>query len=701
MAGVAGRRGRWLVAASVAVALIGGSLAYRVSLRMDAEPASLAEAPARSELAPEEAREAAREKAREEALSDESAAFTAPQGLRRATASGERAGDTAVGDTAVVEQEPIPASPDSGIPDPVTAKPADDWDPNLEAFIAPESDTVVVLEDGLEVRYPAGTLYVAGARRDQAAAEQERTEAPSAAPQEGLAQAQVPSEALLEAPRRMRQAPEARVGAAAKSRAYVVAPPSTGGTTEPNDQPYGDMFFESYGVNPFIDTEDDNLSTFGLDVDTASYTMARGYLEGGHLPPPPSVRVEEMVNFFDYGDAPPRRGDFAITAEGAPTPFAEGPRYRLLRFNVRGREISTAERLPATLIFVVDVSGSMQRENRLGLVKRSLGLLLDQLRPDDRVGLVVYGSQGDVLLEPTGDLEAIRSAIERLQPRGSTNAEEGLVLGYGLAERYFREGAINRLVLCSDGVANVGRTGPDSILTRIGTAAEGGIELTTVGFGMGNYNDVLMEQLADRGDGNYAYVDTLDEARRVFVENLTGTLQTIAREAKIQVEFNPEVVSRYRLLGYENRDIADELFRDDTVDAGEIGAGHSVTALYEIKLRDGGRARAELATLRLRYHSMAVEEVVETAQSLRVGDLEDSWEEASAALRLASVVAEYAEILRRSFWAKQSDPEELFRRAQRVSAEFAGDIEVADFVSLVGRAARLVPPPPEAGPLED
>ncbi len=472
-------------------------------------------------------------------------------------------------------------------------------------------------------------------------------------------------------------------------------PPSTGGTTEPNDQPFGDTFFKSYGVNPFIDTEDDNLSTFAMDVDTGSYTVARGYLARGHLPPSEAIRVEEMVNFFDYGDAPPTGeapggSDFAIQAEGAPTPFGEGPAYRLVRFNVRGRVVDAADRKPATLVFVVDVSGSMAREDRLGLVKQSLGLLLDQLRPDDRVGLVVYGSVGRVLLEPTGDRERIRSAIGQLGSGGSTNAEEGLVLAYDLAERHLRPGAINRIVLCSDGVANVGRTGPDSILARIGASAERGIELTTVGFGMGNYNDILMEQLADRGDGNYAYVDSLDEARRVFVENLTGTLQTIARDAKIQVEFNPEAVSRYRLLGYENRDVADELFRDDSVDAGEIGAGHSVTALYEIKLRDGARRRANLATLRLRYQPAEGGEVVETSRTLTRRDLAPSWEKASAGLQLASVVAEYAEILRHSYWAREGDLAEVLARAQSASAGFLGDVDVAEFVGLVGKAARLV-----------
>ncbi len=466
-------------------------------------------------------------------------------------------------------------------------------------------------------------------------------------------------------------------------------PPSTGGTAEPNDQPYGDMFFRSYGVNPFIDVEDDPLSTFGLEVDTGSYTVARSYLERGHLPPPEAVRVEEFLNFFDYGDPPPAEGDFAIRAEGAPTPFGEGERYYLLRFGLRGRQVAAADRRPAVLTFVVDVSGSMDREDRLELVKRALGLLLDQLGPEDRIGLVVYGTRGQVLLEPTGDRWAVRRAIERLTPGGSTNAEEGLVLGYRLARDHYRRGAVNRLILCSDGVANVGRTGAGSILDRVATEASAGIELTAVGFGMGNYNDVLLEQLADRGDGRYAYVDTLAEARRVFVEDLTGTLETIAADAKAQVEFDPQAVSRYRLLGYENRDVADERFRDDTVDAGEIGAGHQVTALYEVKLNDGVRRNDRLATLRLRYRSTAAGEVLETARELRFGDLAPTWERATPALRLASLVAELAELLRGSYWAREGSLDDVFHRAQRLVPEFPGNADVAELASLAGKAARL------------
>ncbi|MGH9317486.1 MAG: vWA domain-containing protein, partial [Thermoanaerobaculia bacterium] len=449
----------------------------------------------------------------------------------------------------------------------------------------------------------------------------------------------------------------------------------------------------TYGVNPFVDTEDDHLSTFGLDVDTGSYAIARRYLTDGNLPPPEAIRVEEFVNAFDYGDPAPSEGDFAIGADGAPTPFARGDRYRILRFHLRAKDVDPEDRKAADLTFVVDVSGSMAQENRLELVKKALGLLLDRLRPSDRVGLVVFGTNARVLLEPTGDLEAILRSIQALAPEGSTNTEEGLRLGYEMAMRNRRENAIHRVLLCSDGVANVGRTGPDSILSVIEREVKSGIELTTVGFGMGNYNDVLMEQLADKGHGRYAYVDSLKEARRVFVENLTGTLQTVASDARVQVDFNPSVVTRFRLLGYENRAIPNEKFRDDKVDAGQIGAGHRVTALYEIKLADGASS-GKVATLRLRYRTAQAKKFVEVERTVRLSQFGDSWDRAPRGLRLAALVAEFAEILKHSYWAKDSSLAELLVRARRVADEFPVDEKVAELVSLVEKAVRLTPLPP-------
>lgn len=257
----------------------------------------------------------------------------------------------------------------------------------------------------------------------------------------------------------------------------------------PNGEAAADMFFEDYGVNPFIDTEDDNLSTFAIDVDTGAYTVMRRYLRDGHLPPDESVRVEEYVNYFEQAYPLPENGAFAIHLEGAPTPYGENERYQLVRVGIQGYDVDPAQRPDAMLIFVIDVSGSMDMENRLGLVKESLRLLLDQLRPTDRVGLVVYGSRARVILEPTSvdSRRTIMRAIDRLEPDGSTNAAEGIMMAYDLAQEYARSGQINRLILCSDGVANVGQTAAEAILQH----AEEGISLSTFGFGMGNYNQLL------------------------------------------------------------------------------------------------------------------------------------------------------------------------------------------------------------------
>jgi len=406
--------------------------------------------------------------------------------------------------------------------------------------------------------------------------------------------------------------------------------------------------------------------------------------------------VEEFVNAFDYGDPAPRHRDFALVAEGAPNPFGDRERSYILRFAVTARQVDTEHRPPALLIFTVDVSGSMARENRLGLVKRALTALLDHLRFDDRVGLVVFGSTGRVLLEPTRDHEAIRRAIERLEPGGSTNAEEGLVLAYRMADR-FRDGLeeesvqkpIVRVILCSDGVANVGRTGADSILERIRQEAGKGVELTTVGFGMGNYNDTLMERLADAGDGRYAYVDDFEEAHRIFVEELTGTLLTIAHDARSQVEFNPKTVERWRLLGYENRAIADERFRDPTVDAGEVGAGQTVTALYEVKLRPRVPTHRIIATLRLRYRPTGERQFVEVERRLRARELARSWEDASSRLKLASLVAEFAEILKHSYWAKHDDLGDVLRRLRNLHGPLARQERVRELEDLVREALMI------------
>ena len=453
----------------------------------------------------------------------------------------------------------------------------------------------------------------------------------------------------------------------------------------PNDEAYHDMYFKGSGTNPFIDTEDDHLSTFGMDVDTGSYSITRRYLTDGYLPPPEAVRVEEFVNAFDYNYDPPTDSAFAIHIDGAPSKFGEGKRLQLLHIGLQGRVIPSEHRKDAILTFVIDVSGSMKKENRLELVKKALTILVDQLRPTDKVGIVVYGSHGRLVLPHTGieQRSKILSTINALRPGGSTNAEEGLRIGYDLAWRNASVNHINRVILCSDGVANVGKTGPDAILKEIHTYVDKEITLSTIGFGMGNYNDVLMEQLANTGNGSYAYVDTLSEAKRIFVENLTGTLQLIAKDAKIQVDFNPEVVSHFRLLGYENRRLDHEQFRDDTVDAGEVGSGHQVTALYEVKLHPD--AIGKLATVSIRYADADNHKVSEVSEDISVSQLHESFDAAPATFRLAAAVAEFAEILRESYWAKDGSLNSVHQVAKDAFPEIDSE-QVVELMYLVNKA---------------
>jgi len=458
----------------------------------------------------------------------------------------------------------------------------------------------------------------------------------------------------------------------------------------PNDEAFDDMFFEDYGVNPFVDTEDDHLSTFALDVDTGSYTVMRSYVNRGELPPDEAVRVEEFVNYFDQAyDYPPEGEAFAIRLDGGPFAFAETDRYLMMRVGIQGYAVAAADRQDVALTFVIDVSGSMDMENRLGLVKRSLELLVEQLRAGDSVGIVVYGSNARAVLDPTSgeDKGAILEAIYSLHSEGATNAEEGLLKGYQMALEGYNPDGINRVILCSDGVANIGRTGSDSILERIKGYVSEDVTLTTVGFGMGNYNDVLMEQLANNGDGFYAYVDTLREAQRLFVDNLTSTLQVIAKDAKVQVAFDPEVVARYRLVGFENRAIADDEFRDDTVDAGEIGAGHCATALYEIKLHP--KASGRIATVHLRWEDPDTHEVTEQSHDFGTVDLSGSFGSARPHFQMAVVVAEFAEILRESYWAQTSTLASVLEEAERVEKLLPGDADVAEFVELVRQAQAI------------
>ena len=431
--------------------------------------------------------------------------------------------------------------------------------------------------------------------------------------------------------------------------------PPTVGLSPPNGAAYRDVFFKGHGTNPFIDPEDDNLSTFGMDADSASYSVMRRYLQDGNLPPTEAVRVEEFINAFDYDYTPPTNAAFALHLEGAPAKFSERKRSQLLRIGIQGRVIPDVDRKDAVLTFVIDVSGSMGIENRLGIVKKALRLLVKQLRPADKIGIVIYGTDARVVLPHTSvvNREHILERIDSLCPEGVTNVEDGIHKGYELARRNSVSDCINRVILCSDGVANEGVTSPKVLLKEIRNYVDNdNIFLTTVGFGMGNYNDVLMEELAKKGNGNYAYVDTLNEARRIFVENLTGTLQTIAKDAKVQVKFNPDTVRQFRLVGYESRQMKHEDFRNDDADAGEIGSGHNVTALYEVKLNRGVDS-GKLAKVSIRYEDPDTQKVTEVSEKFAVEDLKAKFEDISPGLQFAATVAQFAEILRESFWVKE------------------------------------------------
>ena len=333
----------------------------------------------------------------------------------------------------------------------------------------------------------------------------------------------------------------------------------------------------------FLRPVDNPLSTFSVDVDTASYANVRRFLKDQAKPPPGAVRIEELVNYFRYPSrVDPGEEPFAVDMEIFAAPWRE--EHRIVRIAVEGRELPKADVPPRNLVFLLDVSGSMHGPDRLGLVKYGMSRLVESLRPEDRVSIVVYAGASGVVLPPTSgdDEETIVGALERLHAGGSTAGASGIRLAYETARKHFNAEGINRVILATDGDFNVGVSNRSELIEMIEKERESGVFLTVLGFGRGNLNDATMEQLADHGNGNYAYIDRRSEARKVLVEQANATLVTIAKDVKIQVEFNPKRVQAYRLIGYENRRLADQDFNDDTKDAGEIGAGHHVTALYEI-----------------------------------------------------------------------------------------------------------------------
>ena len=449
--------------------------------------------------------------------------------------------------------------------------------------------------------------------------------------------------------------------------------------------------FDDSGIRQFVPTEVDPLSTFALDVDTASYSIGRTWADNGQTPPVESVRVEEYVNAFDY-DYPTPASGLTVVADGGPSPFDD--KTVMLRLGVQAEEVSDADRPDAALTFVVDTSGSMDREDRLGLVKSALIGLVDKLDRDDTVAIVTYSDGADVLLEPTSmrDADLVVEAIERLRPNGSTNLEAGLEQGYALANDGFVPGGINRVILASDGVANVGLTDPDGLVELIRDDADEGIQLITVGVGMGNFDDVVMETLADDGDGFYAYVDTDAEAERLFTKDLVSSLLTVAIDAKIQVDFDADVVEEYRLIGYENRAVLDDDFRNDSVDAGELNSGHSVTALYELRLRDATAldGRDRLGTASLRWEDPTSNSVVETRLEITGAQIESRWTATPDDYRLAVTVAAFAESLRESPFADEIDLDEVLAEADALTnSRLLDRDQIEGFVDFVSRARSL------------
>ena len=442
-------------------------------------------------------------------------------------------------------------------------------------------------------------------------------------------------------------------------------------------------------------------------MDTGSYANLRRFLNSGRVPPKDAVRIEEMLNYFryDYPQPGDRQVPFQVTTEIAPAPWKRDS--YLLQIGLQGYEIPRAQLPPANLVFLLDVSGSMEAPDKLDLLKTALKLLSRQLRPRDRVGIVVYAGASGVVLEPVaGDQSArIDAALEALSAGGSTNGGAGIRLAYALAEQHYIEGGSNRVLLATDGDFNVGIANFEALKDLVEQKRKTGIALTTLGFGSGNYNDRLMEQLADAGNGNYAYIDSLKEANKVLVQQLAGTLNTIASDVKIQIEFNPAAVAEYRLLGYENRVLKREDFNNDQVDAGDIGAGHTVTALYELSLAgepgqrvdplryarqtpQSARRVDELAFIRLRYKlpGAAHSELLE--QPLRTQDLNSDLGASSERFRFAAAVAGFGQALRGGHYNGEFGYPEVLELARGARGSDRGGYR-GEFLALVELASAL------------
>ncbi|MDX2021503.1 MAG: VWA domain-containing protein [Deltaproteobacteria bacterium] len=467
---------------------------------------------------------------------------------------------------------------------------------------------------------------------------------------------------------------------------------------------------ESYDVvneNPYFSAAEAPLSTFSIDVDTASYANVRRFIENGRLPPPAAVRIEELVNYFRY-DYPAPSGDepFSTSVEMNRCPWNADA--QLVRIGLRGKDIPIDKRPVSNLVFLIDVSGSMEQDNKLPLVKRSLHILVDQLQPLDRVAIVVYAGAAGVVLPSTAaeQRQTIHAAIDRLESGGSTNGGEGIALAYDLAAANRVTNGNNRVILATDGDFNVGVSSQGELVSLVQKRAKHGVFLSVLGFGMGNLKDSMMEALADHGDGSYHYIDGFNEAKRVLAEQLAGTLLTIAKDVKIQVEWNPAQVGAYRLVGYENRMLQKEDFNDDRKDAGEMGAGHTVTALYEVlppgeaaeqllkerkvdKLRYAGPSvsvetnRNELLTVKIRYKPPEGGESRKWEKSF-AASTKDASLEPSKDFEFASAVATFGLLLRHTPLPAGADYDLVLSLAEAGLSKHV--VERAAFANLVRKA---------------
>lgn len=474
-----------------------------------------------------------------------------------------------------------------------------------------------------------------------------------------------------------------------------------------NDEQANSERYAELEENPFVETARAPLSTFSIDVDTASYSNVRRFLNDGQLPPKDAVRVEEFVNYFSY-DYPQPVGNlpFSVTTEVSECPW--NAKNRLVLIGLQGKRVSLDNVPPSNLVFLLDVSGSMNDERKLPLLKSSLRLLVEQLTVKDRIAIVVYaGSSGLVLPSTTADRKQdILSALGQLEAGGSTNGGAGITLAYKVAQENFIQNGNNRVILATDGDFNVGLTSDDELVRVIEEKRKSGIFLSVLGFGTGNINDSMMEKIADKGNGNYAYIDSMEEARKALGQQVAGTLYTIAKDVKIQVEFNPAQAAGYRLIGYENRLLKDRDFNDDKKDAGEIGAGISVTALYEVvpfgqKVENPGvdplkyppategaemKGSKELMTVKLRYKEPNQDE--SKLLTIGVTDNKNNLDSASENLRFASSVVAFGMLLRNSRYKGQANYDVISKYS---GAALGSDLQGhrKEFLSLVDKAKAL------------